>query len=131
MSDFPSNLRYSKEHEWARLEQDGSVTIGITQHAVEALGDITMVTLPEVGSTMEAGENFGDIDSVKAVSELYAPIDGEVLTINEELEDSPEEVNEGPYAAGWMVRVKPTKPDQLEGLMDAATYSTMVAALAD
>lgn len=131
MSDFPSNLRYSKEHEWARLEQDGSVTIGITQHAVEALGDITMVTLPEVGSTMEAGENFGDIDSVKAVSELYAPIDGEVLTINEELEDSPEEVNEGPYAAGWMVRVKPTKPDQLEGLMDAATYSTLVAALAD
>ena len=131
MSDFPSNLRYSKEHEWARLEQDGSVTIGITQHAVEALGDITMVTLPEVGSTMEAGENFGDIDSVKAVSELYAPIDGEVLTINEELEDSPEEVNEGPYAAGWMVRVKPTKPDQLEGLMDAATYSTLVAALKD
>lgn len=127
MSDFPANLRYSKEHEWARLEDDGSVTIGITSHAVEALGDITMVTLPDVGSALESGENFGDIDSVKAVSELYAPIDGEVLAVNEELEDSPEQVNEGPYDAGWMVQVKPSSPAQLEALMNADAYAALVA----
>jgi glycine cleavage system H protein len=131
MSDFPSNLRYSKDHEWARLEDDGSVTIGITSHAVEALGDITMVTLPEAGSTIESGENFGDIDSVKAVSELYAPIDGEVLAINEELEDSPETVNEAPYEGGWMIKVKPSDGAQLEGLMDAEAYAKLVAELED
>ena len=131
MSDFPENLRYSKDHEWARLEDDGSVTIGITQHAVEALGDITMVTLPEIGSAMEAGENFGDIDSVKAVSELYAPIDGEVIAVNEELEDSPETVNEAPYEGGWMIKVKPANAAQLEALLDAAKYSALVAELDD
>jgi glycine cleavage system H protein len=131
MSDFPESLRYSKDHEWARLEDDGSVTIGITQHAVEALGDITMVTLPEVGASMEAGENFGDIDSVKAVSELYAPIDGEVIAVNEELEDSPETVNEAPYEGGWMIKVKPSNAAQLEELMDAAKYSALVAELDD
>jgi glycine cleavage system H protein len=131
MSDFPTTLRYSKEHEWARLEDDGSVTIGITSHAVEALGDITMVTLPDVGGSLEVGENFGDIDSVKAVSELYAPIDGEVLAINEELEDSPEDVNEEPYQKGWMVRVKPAKAEQLESLMDAEAYAALVASLED
>ena len=129
MSDFPSNLRYSKDHEWARLEEDGTITIGITQHAVDALGDITMVTLPEVGSSIESGENFGDIDSVKAVSELYAPIDGEVLSINEELEDAPETVNEAPYEGGWMIKVKPTNGAQLEELMDAAAYGKLVADL--
>lgn len=131
MSDFPESLRYSKDHEWARLEADGSVTIGITQHAVEALGDITMVTLPEVGASMEAGENFGDIDSVKAVSELYAPIDGEVIAVNEELEDSPETVNEAPYDAGWMIKVKPSNAAQLEQLLDAAKYAALVAELDD
>jgi glycine cleavage system H protein len=131
MSDFPQKLRYSKEHEWAQVEDDGSVTIGITAHAVEALGDITMVTLPDVGSSMEAGENFGDIDSVKAVSELYAPIDGEVLAINEELEDSPETVNEAPYVGGWMIKVKPSNPAQLEALMDATAYAALVASLDD
>lgn len=131
MSDFPQNLRYSKDHEWARLEGDGSVTIGITQHAVDALGDITMVTLPEVGSTMESGENFGDIDSVKAVSELYAPLDGEVIAVNEDLEDSPETVNEAPYEGGWMVKVKPSDASQLESLLDAAAYAKLVAELED
>lgn len=129
MSDFPKNLRYSKEHEWARLEEDGSVTIGITSHAVEALGDITMVTLPDVGDALTQGENFGDIDSVKAVSELYAPIDGEVLELNTELDDSPEQVNEAPYESGWMVKVNATDASQLEGLMTAEAYSAFVAEL--
>ena len=129
MSDFPENLRFSKEHEWARVEDDGSVTVGITTHAVEALGDITMVTLPEVGETVATGESFGDIDSVKAVSELYAPIDGEVLEVNGELDDAPEDVNGDPYGKGWMVKLKPSEAAQVDGLMNAAAYTAFVAEL--
>jgi glycine cleavage system H protein len=129
MSDFPQNLRYTKEHEWVRLEDDGTVSVGITAHAVEALGEITMVTLPDVGSAMESGESFGDVDSVKAVSELYAPLDGEVVGINEALDETPESVNEEPYGAGWMVRVKPADADAFSGLMDATAYEAFVAEL--
>ena len=129
MSDFPETLRYSKEHEWARLEEDGSVTVGITSHAVEALGDITMVTLPEVGDDITIDENFGDIDSVKAVSELYAPISGKITAINEELDAAPESVNESPYEAGWMVKIQPSDASQLEALMTAAAYGEYVAGL--
>lgn len=129
MSDFPENLRYSKEHEWARLEDDGSVVVGITTHAVEALGDITMVTLPEAGESFASGDSFGDIDSVKAVSELYAPVDGKVLETNGELDDAPEEVNADPYGKGWMVKLEVSDKSQLEGLMDAKAYAAYCADL--
>ncbi|TPV94352.1 MAG: glycine cleavage system protein GcvH [Myxococcales bacterium FL481] len=128
MSDaIPSNLRYSKEHEWARLEDDGTITIGITAHAVEQLGDITMVTLPETDTAFDAGDSFGDIDSVKAVSELFAPLTGTVRETNSELEASPELVNEDPYGKGWMLKVAASDAGQLEGLMDAAAYENFLA----
>ena len=127
--ELPENLKYTKDHEWARTEDDGSVTIGITGHAVEQLGDVTMVTLPEVGAGTTAGEPFGDVDSVKAVSELFAPLDGEVLAINEGLEDAPESVNEDPYGAGWMIRIKPADDSQVAALMDAAAYRELLASL--
>ena len=127
MSDVPENLRYTKEHEWTRVEDDGNVVIGITAHAVEQLGDITMVTLPEAGAAIEKDQPFGDVDSVKAVSELFAPIDGEVVEINPELDAAPESVNEDPYGNGWMLKVKPSDAAQLEGLMSAADYQKLIA----
>ena len=126
MSDFPADLRYTKEHEWARKEGD-LLVVGITAHAVEQLGDITMVTLPDVGTALTAGEAFGVVDSVKAVSELYAPMDGEVVEINEGLEDAPESVNEAPYEGGWMLKIKPADPAAYDGLMDAEAYGKFVA----
>ncbi|MEM6290289.1 MAG: glycine cleavage system protein GcvH [Myxococcota bacterium] len=126
MSDFPADLRYTKEHEWARKEGD-LLIVGITAHAVEQLGDITMVTLPDPGTALKAGETFGDVDSVKAVSELYAPLDGEVVECNAALEDAPESVNENPYTDGWMIKVRPADPAAFDGLMDAAAYTAFVA----
>ena len=126
--DIPGDLRYTKEHEWARLEGD-LVVIGITAHAVEQLGDITLVTLPDVGSAITSGEEFGDIDSVKAVSQLYAPLDGEVVEINGELDDAPESVNDEPYGKGWMLKIRPKNAADLDGLMDAAAYGKYVADL--
>ena len=128
-ASIPSDLRYTKEHEWARLEGD-LLVVGITAHAVEQLGDITLVSLPEVGSTLKAGETFGDIDSVKAVSELYAPVDGEVTAINDGLDDAPEKVNEQPYGEGWMIKVRPADPGALDSLMSAADYAAYLADLA-
>ncbi len=127
MSDIPENLRYTKDHEWARVEDDGLVVVGITAHAVEQLGDITMVTLPEVGSITVKDEQMGDIDSVKAVSELFAPIDGEVVEVNAEIDDAPEKINEEPYGAGWMLKLKPADPAQLDTLMDAKAYGELIA----
>jgi len=127
-ADIPGDLRYTKEHEWARADGD-TIVVGITAHAVEQLGDITMVSLPDVGSTVATGESFGDIDSVKAVSELYAPLDGEVVELNGDLEDAPEKVNEEPYGAGWMVKLKPAKPDALDALMSAEDYGKYLADL--
>ena len=126
MSEFPADLRYTKEHEWARKEGD-LLVVGITSHAVEQLGDITMVTLPEAGTALTVGETFGDVDSVKAVSELYAPVDGEVVEINAELEDAPETVNEAPYEGGWMLKIRPSDPAAFEGLMDVAAYTKLAA----
>ncbi len=126
MSDFPADLRYTKEHEWARKEGD-LLVVGITSHAVEQLGDITMVTLPEAGTALTVGETFGDVDSVKAVSELYAPVDGEVVEINAALEDAPETVNEAPYEGGWMLKIKPSDPAAFEGLMDVAAYTKLAS----
>ena len=127
MSDsIPDELRYTKEHEWTRREGD-LVVVGITAHAVEQLGDITLVTLPEVGTAVKAGDSFGDVDSVKAVSELYAPIDGEVVARNEALDDEPEQVNENPYTDGWMIKLKPANAADVDGLLDAKAYGEFVA----
>ena len=126
ISNIPSNLRYTKDHEWARIEADGTITVGITTHAVDQLGDITLVTLPGVGSKVTAGERFGDIDSVKAVSELFAPISGEVTAVNEHLADSPEAVNADPYGVGWMIRMRPTDSDALGDLLTAEQYTRHV-----
>lgn len=128
MSDaIPTDLRYTSAHEWARTQDDGTVVIGITAHAVEQLGDITMVTLPDVGASLTAGDAFGDVDSVKAVSELFAPIDGEVVEVNESLDDAPETVNEAPYEGGWMLKIKPADAGQLEGLLSSDAYAELVA----
>src|SRR5690606_19748721 len=111
-----------REHEWVREEEDGTYTIGISHYAQDALGDIVFVELPSVGETLEADEEFGGVESVKAVSDLYAPISGEVVAINEELEDSPELINESPYEAGWIVRVKAESPEEFRALWDAEGY---------
>ena len=123
----PADLRYTQEHEWARAEADGTITVGITAHAAEALGDVVYCELPSAGDTLEAGATFGVVESVKAVSDLYAPLTGEVIATNEALEEAPEKVNEDPYGDGWMLRVKPADPDAYAGLMDAAAYEAFVA----
>jgi glycine cleavage system H protein len=126
-SSIPSNLRYTKDHEWARAEDDGTITVGVTTHAVDQLGDITLVTLPGAGTRVTRGERFGDIDSVKAVSDLYAPLDGEIVAVNEQLNDAPEAVNNDPYGAGWMIRIRPTDRASLDDLMSAEQYIRHVA----
>ena len=119
--DIPEELRYTAEDEWIRSEGE-EVVIGISHFAQDQLGDIVFVELPEVGATTEAGTPFGTIESVKAVSDLFAPLTGEVLGINELLEDQPELVNESCYGDGWLIRLRPTQPDELPGLLDAAAY---------
>lgn len=126
MSKFPADVRYTKEHEWARLEGD-KIRVGVTSHAVEQLGDVTLVDLPAVGIKVEAGKRFGDIESVKAVSELFSPIAGEVLEVNGDLDASPEKVNEEPYGSGWLVLVSPASAAAFDSLMDAAAYEAYVA----
>lgn len=123
--NIPSDLRYTKEHEWVRSEGD-AVVVGITDHAQSQLGDVVFLELPEVGSTMSAGDAFGVVESVKAVSDLFAPLDGEVLEVNAELVDTPEKVNEDPYGVAWMVKLKPTAPEQLDGLLDASSYESLI-----
>jgi glycine cleavage system H protein len=127
MSDeIPADLRYTDDHEWAR--RDGSaIVVGITAHAVEQLGDITLVTLPEVGREVTRGQAFGDIDSVKAVSELFAPVSGKIVEVNATLEDAPESVNEDPYGKGWLVKIEPSDVGELDELMDAAAYRELTA----
>jgi glycine cleavage system H protein len=127
MSDLPENLRYTKDHEWARRNDDGTVTVGITAHAVEQLGDITAVSLPGVGESIQNGERFGDIDSVKAVSDLYAPLDGEVVEVNTRLDDEPELINDSCYEGGWMIRIEPRSAGDLDTLLDAAAYRELLA----
>lgn len=123
--EFPKELHYTKDHEWAR-KNDSSITIGITAFAVDQLGDITLVDLPEVGEDVASGETCGTIESVKAVSDLYAPITGQVVSINEDLEDSPELVNEDCYGKGWMIEIEPSGAG-LESLMDSKAYAELVA----
>ena len=121
MSDIPSDLRYAASHEWARLEADGSVTVGISDHAQEALGDVVYVELPEVGQQLAAGQQAGVVESVKAASDIYAPISGEVIAINEQLTDSPEMVNSEPYGS-WFFRLQPSDASALDKLLDAEDY---------
>jgi len=121
---YPENLLYNKSHEWADIEGE-EATIGITSFAQEQLGDITFVELPEVGDTLEAGDEMGSIESVKAASELYIPVSGEVIAVNEALEDTPEKVNEEPFEGGWLIKVKLT--DEPKGLLSATEYAELVA----
>src|SRR3954464_10989392 len=122
MSNIPSDLRYAKSHEWVRTEADGTVTVGITDYAQNSLGDITYVQTPKVGAVLKAGETFGVVESVKAASDLYAPIAGTVTAVNAALNSAPETVNKAPYAEGWMLKMKPADAKAVEGLFDAAAY---------
>jgi glycine cleavage system H protein len=126
MSDLPSELKYASSHEWARLESDGTVVVGITDHAQEALGDIVYIELPEMGAAVDAGAEVAVVESVKAASDIYSPITGEVVEINPALEDEPETVNSSPYADGWLFRVKVGSTDELEDMMDADGYQVVV-----
>ena len=125
MSNIPAELRYSKSHEWVKSESDGTVTIGITDYAQNSLGDITYVQVPKVGATLKAGETFGVVESVKAASDLYAPLGGTVTAVNTALESAPETVNRSPYSEGWMLKLKPADPAALNALLDAAAYGKL------
>ena len=125
MSDIPADLRFAESHEWARLETDGTVTVGISDHAQEALGDVVFVELAEVGATFEAQGQAGVVESVKAASDIYAPVAGEVIAVNEELSGSPELLNSDPYGA-WIFKLKPSNPADLEKLLDAAGYKAAI-----
>lgn len=128
MSDIPQDLRYTKDHEWARATGD-LVEVGITAYAVTQLGDVTLVDLPEPGTKLDAHKRFGDIESVKTVSELFAPLAGEVVEVNQALREQPELVNDAPYGNGWMVRIRPSAAGELNGLMDAAQYEKYLGSL--
>jgi glycine cleavage system H protein len=128
MANYPTDLKYTKDHEWARIE-DGLVRVGITVYAVEQLGDVTLVDLPEPGTRLDALKHFGDIESVKAVSELFAPLSGEVVEVNRALAEHPELVNDSPYGEGWMLVIRPADPQQLSGLLDAGAYQALLASL--
>jgi len=127
-NNVPSDLLYTKSHEWVRRESDGSVTIGITDHAQELLGDLVYVEAPEVGRSFAAGEDCAVVESVKAASDVYAPIGGEVVASNELLASAPETINSEAYGDGWIFRLKPSDPAELDKLMDADAYSEQIAA---
>jgi glycine cleavage system H protein len=122
MTDIPPELFYTKDHEWIKMESDGSCLVGITNHAQDSLGDVTFVEMPSIGESFEKGLVFGVVESVKAASDLYMPVAGEVIEVNEQLNDSPEQVNEEPYTDGWMIRIKPTADIQTSELLDAKSY---------
>ena len=124
MSNIPADLKYVASHEWIRLESDGTVTVGITDFAQDQLGDVVFVDLPDVGTDLGQFEKFGEIESVKAVSDLMSPVRGKIVEVNTGPIDSPEIVNEDPYGSGWLIRVEVTDPSQLDELMDAETYKS-------
>jgi glycine cleavage system H protein len=127
MSEYPDDLLYTEDHEWARLEQGGKVaTVGITQFAVDQLGDVTLVDLPREGETVKKGDAFGSVESVKATSDLFAPFSGKVLKVNSPLADSPEYVNEEPYDGGWLIQVELAKPEEAKALMVASAYAAFL-----
>ncbi|TNF87728.1 MAG: glycine cleavage system protein GcvH [Gammaproteobacteria bacterium] len=126
MSDVPAELKYLSSHEWVLVE-DNTATVGVTDHAQELLGDLVYVELPEQGSTVAAGDSVGVIESVKAASDTYAPVSGEVIEVNEELEGSPERINHDPYGDGWMYKIAMEDPEEIEDLLDAGAYSEAIA----
>ena len=125
MSNIPADLRFAESHEWARLEADGSIIVGISDHAQEALGDVVFVELPEVGKVFAAGEAAGVVESVKAASDIYSPVSGEVIAVNEGLADAPEGLNDDSYA-NWIFKLKPSNTAELEKLLDAAGYKAAI-----
>ena len=126
MSNVPNELKYTKEHEWLREEADGTFTVGITEHAQELLGDMVFIDLPEVGTQVGQGDDCSVAESVKAASDIYAPISGEIVEVNAELEDSPEQVNSEPYGSGWIFRIKASDATELAALLDAAAYEALL-----
>ncbi|MEC8481058.1 MAG: glycine cleavage system protein GcvH [Pseudomonadota bacterium] len=128
MSDIPSDLKYAATHEWARLEEDGTVTVGFSDHAQDALGDVVYVELPELEQVIAAGDEAGVVESVKAASDVYAPISGTICAINEALEDAPETVNSDAYTDGWFFKMQPADIGELEELLDAEGYGEVCEA---
>ncbi|MBE8166872.1 MAG: glycine cleavage system protein GcvH [Shewanella sp.] len=126
MSNLPTELKYATSHEWVRKESDGSYTVGISHHAQELLGDMVFVELPDVGDTLSAGEDCAVAESVKAASDIYSPLSGDVVAINEELEDSPENVNNAAFAEGWLFRIMPSDESELDNLLDAEGYQAVI-----
>ncbi|HEX2052966.1 MAG TPA: glycine cleavage system protein GcvH [Actinomycetota bacterium] len=123
MSTVPQDLRYTREHEWARLDDDGRVTIGVTDFAQEQLGDVVFLDLPEVDASVEGGEPLGEVESTKSVSDLYAPVSGRVVEVNLECKDNPAAVNQDPYGEGWLLVVDPSDPTEYDGLMSPEEYA--------
>jgi len=126
VSDFPAELKYANSHEWARLESDGTVVVGITDHAQDALGDIVFIELPEIGAEVAAGAEVAVVESVKAASDIYSPITGEVVEVNSGLEDQPELVNGSPYEDGWLFTLRVDSEDEFSELLDAEGYKGLV-----
>lgn len=126
MSNVPVDLKYTKSHEWVRRETDGTVTVGITDHAQDLLGDMVFVELPEIGRTVKAGQECAVVESVKAASDVYSPVTGEIVAMNEALSDSPELVNKDPYGEGWMMRIRPADAADVDALQDADTYQAQI-----
>jgi glycine cleavage system H protein len=122
MSHVPTELKYTSSHEWARVESDGSITVGITDHAQALLGDLVFVQLPDVGDTFKAGQDTAVVESVKAASDVYAPISGEIIASNDALSQTPELINSAPYSDGWIFKIKPSNTAELAKLLDAETY---------
>jgi len=123
--EIPKDLKYTNEHEWARIEGDVA-TVGITDYAQESLGDVVYIETPEIGTEVKKGEEFGSIESVKAVSDVFSPISGEIIEVNEELADHPEYINQSPYDKGWIVKIKISKPEEADELMDGTKYEEFV-----
>jgi glycine cleavage system H protein len=126
MSEVPSELKYTSDHEWLRMEEDGSVVVGVTDHAQAALGELVFVETPEPGTDVSQGDACAVVESVKAASDVYAPINGEILETNETLATAPEQVNQDPYGDGWLFRMRPADPQDLEELLDADAYQSLL-----
>ncbi|WP_343552422.1 glycine cleavage system protein GcvH [Pantoea sp.] len=126
MSNVPSELKYRDSHEWVRKEADGTFTVGITEHAQDLLGDMVFVDLPDVGATFAAGDDCAVAESVKAASDIYAPLSGEIVAVNDQLGDSPELVNSAPYADGWLFRIKASDESELDAMLDADAYKASI-----
>ena len=130
MAENPNDRMYTEDHEWVLEDatEENVITVGVTDFAQDALGDIVMVELPEVGDTVSTGEPLGAVESPKSVSDIFSPVTGEIVAVNEELEDAPEVVNDSPYSEGWLIRVRVENPEELKGLMDASAYATFCEA---